>query len=389
MELDQIGYFVPFYSFQKLYGVALIQLTNQDKKKVQEYLSLISYYFSVVLDRIFYIEELSKKNQELVTINNELDKMNKHLELQLSHEVKQVKEALELAESLELKHNETCVYKELSHEINNVLSIAQLDLHSLGAVCNQKGIDWNYVESLESENALTKGEVQREFKEKGIERKIYQNDISRSDLEYLSRYQQCQSIYHYLSHGVMKGMLKTVEKTVSKRIKDISDIVDVTLLTKKVLGKKAVVENFDALIQDLLTMFRGAFLKENIKVTYTNKCPTASIEMQYIRCNQVFINIIKNSIEAMRGLGNKQLSIYIYQRGKKMYVEIQDTGRGMAGINIKEAIKSTKKGHLGVGLTLVKELLNEVGGVLKIVKKEEKVFQRICFSIKEGCLSRH
>lgn len=101
-------------------------------------------------------------------------------------------------------------------------------------------------------------------------------------------------------------------------------------------------------------------LDENIELIATNKNSL----------KQVLTNLIKNAIEAM--LDNKELAIAtrnINVNGKAFVeIEVSDNGPGIPGEvlkNIYKPVTSTKgKRHSGLGLSIVKNLLDELGSTI-------------------------
>ncbi len=95
---------------------------------------------------------------------------------------------------------------------------------------------------------------------------------------------------------------------------------------------------------------------------------------------QVFINIIKNAIEAMPDGGN----IHIYTERDEEYavISIQDEGNGMSKEkleNIGKPFFSTKDQGTGLGLPICLRILKEHNGKLNIKSKngEGSTFQVI------------
>jgi nitrogen-specific signal transduction histidine kinase len=86
------------------------------------------------------------------------------------------------------------------------------------------------------------------------------------------------------------------------------------------------------------------------------------------KLKQIFINIIKNGVEAMQNGGTVTITSRdnFYQNGNQ-YVEItiQDNGPGIDAEILKNLFKpviSTKEGHSGLGLSIVNTLIQELSG---------------------------
>lgn len=74
----------------------------------------------------------------------------------------------------------------------------------------------------------------------------------------------------------------------------------------------------------------------------------------------VFENLCKNAVDAMEGRGSINISAIRY--GKKVYIDVTDTGKGIAPGNIKNVFRpgfTTKKRGWGLGLSLARRIIEE------------------------------
>ena len=86
----------------------------------------------------------------------------------------------------------------------------------------------------------------------------------------------------------------------------------------------------------------------------------------------VIENLVKNAVDAMKGEGKLELSLY--KKNKNIYIDVTDTGSGMTKKQIRNAFKpgfSTKKRGWGLGLSLTKRVVSEYHkGDVKIAQSE-------------------
>jgi len=86
----------------------------------------------------------------------------------------------------------------------------------------------------------------------------------------------------------------------------------------------------------------------------------------------VIENLVKNAVDAMKGEGKLELSLY--KKNKSIYIDVTDTGSGMTKKQIRNAFKpgfSTKKRGWGLGLSLTKRVVSEYHkGDVKIAQSE-------------------
>ncbi len=87
--------------------------------------------------------------------------------------------------------------------------------------------------------------------------------------------------------------------------------------------------------------------------------------------------IMKNSIEAMAGGETNWLSVMAERRGDQAFLTIEDTGTGISGENLEKVFDpffSTKDSEgvsRGLGLNVVRRVLEEMGGSVKIKARKD------------------
>ncbi|MGL5956887.1 MAG: sensor histidine kinase [Brevinema sp.] len=124
-------------------------------------------------------------------------------------------------------------------------------------------------------------------------------------------------------------------------------------------------------IQDLLEP--ELFQKEislTIKKEVVPKIFTSPSIMQ-----QILLDLLRNSIEALRGQSNKQINISLEENKTKTHliIAIDDSGIGIdtnLSYKIFDPYFTTKIEGTGLGLTLVKKMVEELGGEIIIAKSQ-------------------
>lgn len=82
---------------------------------------------------------------------------------------------------------------------------------------------------------------------------------------------------------------------------------------------------------------------------------------------QCLVNLIKNSLEAMPQGGHVQVRTGL--DGQQVFVQVQDTGTGMSAQNMEKVFSpfySTKPQGYGMGLAMIKKLVDELGGHVQL-----------------------
>ncbi len=140
------------------------------------------------------------------------------------------------------------------------------------------------------------------------------------------------------------------------KIKINKDIMDINLLLEEICSTMI------PLLKDK---------KINYKINITDD--EIYINGDYNRLMQVFINIIKNSIEAIDK--NGQIDIELINNPKNIVIIIKDNGSGIEKENlekIKEPFFTTKKNGTGLGVSLSYEIIKQHQGSINYYSKEKE-----------------
>lgn len=124
-------------------------------------------------------------------------------------------------------------------------------------------------------------------------------------------------------------------------------------------------ELFDmvVLLDEIYDNFKILIDNKNIHFNYNNKYEEIYVMGDYERLKQVFVNIIKNSIEAINNKGN--IDIIVEKNDKIVEVIVQDNGIGMNEdelSNVKTMFYTTKRDGTGLGVSLSNEIVMAHGG---------------------------
>lgn len=148
-------------------------------------------------------------------------------------------------------------------------------------------------------------------------------------------------------------------RTISERFSKIGSVPELNDLNIK----ETIKQNFD-------------YLQSRVskKVSFTLSLPKENILIPHnkILMSWVIENLVKNAVDAMKGEG--KLEISLYQKNKFTIIDVKDSGSGMNNYQIRNAFKpgySTKKRGWGLGLSLAKRVINEYhNGDIKIAESE-------------------
>ncbi|SHG38852.1 sensor histidine kinase [Chryseobacterium oranimense] len=162
------------------------------------------------------------------------------------------------------------------------------------------------------------------------------------------------------SEGVYE-MEKDIERlrTISERFSKIGSVPELNDMN----FNETIVENYN-------------YLKTRIskKINFSLHLPTYTILVPHnkILMSWVIENLVKNAVDAMKGEGILDMSVF--ERNKNILIEVKDSGSGMTKQQARNAFKpgySTKKRGWGLGLSLARRVIHEYHkGDIKISQTE-------------------
>lgn len=158
-----------------------------------------------------------------------------------------------------------------------------------------------------------------------------------------------------------------------------------TEIEKDVERLRTISERFSKIgsVQELNDMNLSETLQQNYnylknrisgKVNFRLHLPQENILVKHNRIliSWVIENLVKNAVDAMKGQGN--LNISLYEKNKNIIIDFKDTGCGLTSRQASNAFKpgySTKKRGWGLGLSLAKRVVKEYhNGDIKIAQTE-------------------
>jgi signal transduction histidine kinase len=153
--------------------------------------------------------------------------------------------------------------------------------------------------------------------------------------------------------------------------KDINRLETITERFSKIGSKPQLDKhNIKEVLQHAVDYMRTRTSK---KIEFTLKSET-NVE---VKCNValfewVIENLIRNAADAMEGEG--QINIHVFDQSQFVYIDIEDTGKGIPKSKFKTVFKpgyTTKKRGWGLGLSLTKRIIENYHGGKIFVKGSE------------------
>lgn len=185
--------------------------------------------------------------------------------------------------------------------------------------------------------------------------------------------------------AVCKGYLDmySPEKTdkIKKYIPIIKEEIDRTLIlledflsmNRQKINREIL--DINMLLEDITNNIKLLLKDNNIKLVSEIDEEEIYIKGDYNRLTQVFINIFKNSIEALENRKSPQIKIWTKQEDDNIKIYIKDNGSGISKEElekIKEPFYTTKQKGTGLGVSLSDEIIKAHKGTLEYKSEKDK-----------------
>jgi signal transduction histidine kinase len=189
--------------------------------------------------------------------------------------------------------------------------------------------------------------------------------------------------------GIMDGVADTPEKmdkyikTIYNKANDMDRLIN-ELTTYSGIDSNKIPYNFHILnvadyFSDCVEEVGLDLESKNIHLNFTNLAPTETcVVADPEQLKKVINNIIGNSVKYM-GHDNGEIDIRILDEGESVKVEIEDNGKGIASKDLgniferfyrTDASRNSMQGGSGIGLSIVKKIIEDHGGYVWATSKE-------------------
>ena len=126
-------------------------------------------------------------------------------------------------------------------------------------------------------------------------------------------------------------------------------------------------------LKDALAALKNVFEDRSIHVAIDLPSSMPAVAIDRAQMEQVFFNLMKNALEAMKDGG--ELSIAIVHDDTSVSVVFRDSGAGMtdeAMVGLFEPYRTTKRKGTGLGLMISKRIVAAHGGEISVVSESGK-----------------
>lgn len=127
------------------------------------------------------------------------------------------------------------------------------------------------------------------------------------------------------------------------------------------------------LFDDVINSMEASFKRKKIVLEYEPMCTDCFIYGDYDKLKQVFLNLLKNAMEAIGK--NGKIHISSFKSEGYIAVKIEDNGKGITEQDLEQIGKpffTTKSGGSGLGVSISKQIIESHKGIFAISSLEGK-----------------
>jgi len=164
-------------------------------------------------------------------------------------------------------------------------------------------------------------------------------------------------------------------KIIEERSRGMLDFVkrfrSLTLVANPVFQKLEI----DRTINDIIVLLHDEAEKKGVRLEYKTSISNLHASADKTMVEQILLNLIKNSFEALKDVSNPIISISAWSdNNQNIFINITDNGKGIP-LQIQEKIfvpfYTTYKHGTGIGLSLSRQLANVQGGALVLSRSSQ------------------
>ncbi|WP_070119299.1 PAS domain-containing protein [Bacillus marinisedimentorum] len=158
-----------------------------------------------------------------------------------------------------------------------------------------------------------------------------------------------------------------------EEIERVNDIVEEFMVMAKPKASTLKNRNIVPILKSVVSLMRFEARKKNVKLHFNFEDEIIQVECDENRLKQVFVNLVKNGIEAMPGGG--EIFVKIAVKEEDVEISIQDTGVGIPPEKLKkigEPFFTTKESGNGLGLMVSFKIIESHNGKVYVESELNK-----------------
>jgi signal transduction histidine kinase/CheY-like chemotaxis protein len=173
--------------------------------------------------------------------------------------------------------------------------------------------------------------------------------------------------------AIMSDVRSTMERQVRHMVHLIDDLMDVSRITRGKLALRPSRVDLSSVLQSAVDATRGFFQNSNQQLTVSLPNEPLYLHADPTRLSQVFSNLLNNAAKYTPDGGS--VAVAVERRGNQVSISVKDNGLGIPDdmrnrifemFTQVDTAPERRHGGLGIGLTLVKSLVEMHGGTVSV-----------------------
>ena len=166
--------------------------------------------------------------------------------------------------------------------------------------------------------------------------------------------------------------LDEARQAAQRTVKDATRAADIITRIRRLFkrsGLDAEPVNVNDVVEELITLLRREALQSGVSISAALAPDVPVVMGDRVQLQQVLLNLLMNSLEATKGIGDRREITITSRRaaGDQVHVAVTDTGVGLPLTGTDELFKAfftTKAGGTGMGLAISRSIIEAHGGRL-------------------------
>ena len=191
-----------------------------------------------------------------------------------------------------------------------------------------------------------------------------------------------------LNEQKLADVIRSV-KTIQKRSEGLFNFVTEYRKLTKIPTPKMEDILVNELIENVEQLWKPEMGKKQINLTKHLQHKNLKIKADPNLIEQVLINLVKNSIQALKNITDPQLTISVFRIEETVSIEIKDNGAGIPASILNDIFVpfyTTKEKGSGIGLSLSRQIMRMHGGTIKVHSEQniETIFSLEFYNSQEN-----
>lgn len=225
--------------------------------------------------------------------------------------------------------------------------------------------------STRQETVLTREvDLYRALGTAGIASSVFAHEAANNSL---ARIRNNTTSIHFRAQKNNVALTKEISPLIERITNDVDGLLavsQITLSLVKARHRRRQKISILPIVRDVLDLFSPYFELSNVKVGYSNIPKDWALMGSRAALECILVNLLTNSMQAMESAGTASPSISIEgsSAAGKAIIRVKDNGPGIQDLPLTDIWlpgETTKEEGTGLGLTIVKASVKDLGGTIK------------------------